>query len=1778
MSQSPELAGGEGFTYEGYVAAFYLSALLAQKYAPGIEDRTVVQVSSQQRDFGEALDDVIVDFECSSGNSARLSLQVKRALTISAAVSNKDFRDIIRDSWETFKKPDFNPSSDRYGAAVGTISAAKERTLNTLCEWARESTNTDHFEARFINNGVGSKEIIAVKRDIISLLEENNNEVFSSEDIHQFLAHFVLIRFDFITEAAVDPSVAINTIRDCLTPQDSLKASLVWSKLVQLARDSAGKAGQFDRSRLVNKILPVAQLIGAVGFRQDLDRLTELTKSYAKIIQDDIGGEKLERTHIFQEVDSKLESARVIQIRGLPGSGKSVFIKRAAQRALKNGPVIFLKAEQLEGNSWNSYAISQGLSIVSLESLLVELGAVGTPILFIDAIDRIDKDKQAIIIDLFQTIVESPLLKNWRIVTSLRDTGIEVLRNWLGEYLNNLTVETVEVGLFNDEEAEALSNAKPGLRPLLFGASQVREIVRRPFFAKVLNQSHTTNNDTQSFVPQSEIDLIENWWQRGGYDEAGQDVVERQRSLIELASVRARNLSKPINLRGLPTVSHINNLIIDGILLDERKGISVNFSHDIFFEWAFYHVLAGLESQWFEEVRACGEPPAVARVVELMSQWEYVNGEEWESNIANLEGPNLRSQWLRSWLLSPLYTAGFDINDSLFKTTVFSNNFRLFKKTLVWFQAEKTSPNTFISTDTLSQEESFRMAYLLGWPSDFSAWRQLITFILRYIDEVPQELYPEVIAIFEVWQNAFSDYKNPTSHALLLQCSTWLTSIGNSSNAAPKESDYFKKVPNLNNFRVSLYQLLLKASKSETVLANNFLMTIINSEHIEDDDYRGIIVFSRILAETLPEQLLKLSVAYLCEELPRDKFIRENQENEKRSVRRETILSKPETERTDSEKVILSQHYHYGMSQFNRHDWDRLSISDNSRSFYPPSPLREPFHSLFKSSPDHALKLVRALCNHAITAWRQLHDYSRDREKTPVSLELKFPWGDQEFWGTDREYLWFRSVWAPNVIGCGFMALEEWCFSELENERPVAELIEKITEGSDCIAVLGIAAELALHTRSISKATLPLVTSQRLLEADHNRMRQDLQSMINLMGFRGENDKAHIHAIQRSNEKSVRKAQLENLIPDFIFSEGATSKLASDAILNFSNNLPFQYEEHRDIPDAQEYLKNQALRFSELADTKNYQAYKLEGDTEKVAIAHISPSASESKNITKRVEAIAHLESSALWLWASNSFEEGTLDERYSIKDALSWASNSDTDDLFKLQADEVENVPLRMRRGAVAGIAAIALNFRENLSQENLIWARNIVKQASNLPESIGTMWCSSSISPWHQAIYAAKGLAADIRESSDSSEAFSDLLRLVAHPLECVANAATEEACKLWSKDPRLTWSALILSLSLCHIPPRPRDQFGGTRDTLHTADESQKMIDMALAFYKSDEEWQPLPLPPLAWVRANIVGEHAAEDHWVEPDIYWHSGNAAKVVKYIPFDAVLKSSAKAEFLDFLSGITEWTNLKNNPPWAKTGDRNSSSSNIYEWTSCLGSTLGKVVGLLSISECKERFIQPILDLEGDTCWELLEPFTDTYTRAYIYDSNTVPEDAMDVLMLCLDRFLQAQVFKRNSYRSGEFTGFHQPELIRILMFVSVEHASLASRYANGDWAEVDRIVPLVDKFIRNGGWASSIMSPFLTLCERSISFYPADTFADQILITIENEQLGSEWNRTLIPARVAGIVQILARREAPMQLVLAQKFLRILDVLVDMGDRRSAALQHGEAFRSIRLPAKKA
>ena len=114
---------------------------------------------------------------------------------------------------------------------------------------------------------------------------------------------------------------------------------------------------------------------------------------------------------------------------------------------------------------------------------------------------------------------------------------------------------------------------------------------------------------------------------------------------------------------------------------------------------------------------------------------------------------------------------------------------------------------------------------------------------------------------------------------------------------------------------------------------------------------------------------------------------------------------------------------------------------------------------------------------------------------------------------------------------------------------------------------------------------------------------------------------------------------------------------------------------------------------------------------------------------------------------------------------------------------------------------------------------------------------------------------------------------------------------------------------------------------------------------------------------------------------------------------------------------------------------------------------------------------------------------------------------------------------------------------------------------------------MPLIDRMVRAAGWNPYVMRQFVTLCERSGAAYSVDTFADHVLSQIVDGRLPKGWKGSSIPAAIAALVQVHADRLHPLPAPLARKLLQVLDALVDLGDRRSAALQQSESFRGVCL-----
>lgn len=354
----------------------------------------------------------------------------------------------------------------------------------------------------------------------------------------------------------------------------------------------------------------------------------------------------------------------------------------------------------------------------------------------------------------------------------------------------------------------------------------------------------------------------------------------------------------------------------------------------------------------------------------------------------------------------------------------------------------------------------------------------------------------------------------------------------------------------------------------------------------------------------------------------------------------------------------------------------------------------------------------------------------------------------------------------------------------------------------------------------------------------------------------------------------------------------------------------------------------------------------------------------------------------------------------------------------------------------------------------------------------------------------------------------------------------------------------------------------------------------VDQAWLEYGATDDLPAWILPLPRWIQSDEGAEALVDAHhedmlgWHRSDDIWYSRYATEILKRAPVGAIMRSPAGRLFIEALEGFISWTLDALDPARRKQQRRRREpgSTDLYEWQAELGSLLAQVAPYVPVEVMRAK-LAPILEQPDDTAMRLLRPLTVGLVCAEVLDAPSLQGASLELLDLILDRTLQHADLRKSRYNDDRLSGFDLPYLLRALLFVVVERAPLAARFANGDWRDLGVVMPLVDKMIRRAGWHRHVAREFITLCERAGAAYPADTFGDQILALMEDGQVPVNWKGSSIPASIAGLVQMHADRLHPVPAALSRKLLRVLDALVDIGDRRSAALQLSESFRGVRL-----
>lgn len=1746
---SPELTGGQGFSFEDAVTGVYAAALLCESTAPGLPGRVVESVSVQQGSFGQPLDDVIIRAAGADQISMTFSAQVKRKLVISAAKGNDDFRETIARAHDTVSNAGFQQSLDRVGVIVGEISDASKRSFETLCEWARAERSFEHFRHKLQTEGAAGSKLTQYEavRDILSVKVGSEG---LDEATHRLLAHFVLIRLDLLTESSPEEARTVATLANTLAPSDRARADDLWRRLLALVRVSQGRAASFDRKTLMARLNGAFRLNGAPSSRGALQAIAQESHLAAAEIVNSIAGLSVPRHKHVQATLDATKTPGFVQIGGMPGAGKSVVLRAAVERLAAVGPVLFIKSDRLRGSTWAQYAAAAGIPHGDLEDLLVDIAAAGASVIFVDGIDRIEVAHRGVVLDLLNTIHNSSLLSGWCVVATVRDTGMEPLRTWLPAQLFSAGVRTLTIESFDDDEAEALASAKPALRPLLFGPDAVRAVVRRPFFAAVLSKEV----DSAGAQATSEIDLAVLWWERGGYAADPARVGYRRNALVQLAKAGAHQLGRRIPIADIDA-QVLNELEIDGIVRSVRAGHTVQFSHDIFFEWAFLQHLVRTDGDWPDVILEIGEPPALGRVVELLSQTELAHGENWTKYLAELErNQEIRSQWFRAWLVGPFSLETFGKYSGTLSQAVFDSAHSRIGKLVVWYQAEKTRPNTTILeiTDVPDLDVVNRMLYadMSGYPSDVVAWARFCDWLLDHAAELPISVIPEVVTAFGVWQNMFFASGNAVSERIVRTCLAWLYHIEHQTHRREFSmnrgawQELVDRRDTLGELESSLRSLVLNASLAQRTLVTQYLSDLAGFERVPREAARAVFAQAAFLAYVCPTELVDFTLSAVRTRLP-----------------------------IEVEKDMRGRRYVVPHS-FDRFEWDRLSIDDQF-TFFPAAPTREPFHSLLEHAPDEGRRLIRELANHSIRAWRQLHRLSYERDETPIPFVLDFPWGRQVFWGDTRLYRGARGSFGPSAVNTGWMALEAWAFRQIENDVPVDEVLHAVLEGQRSVGALAVAAAVALQAQHGSAASLPIATNQRLWHWDICRFVEDMHQMANLVGFVKPHERPHALAVKAGNDRPVRRLDIRSLGTLILLKGGDIGEQAAAAIQRFPEDLPFDYAEQRKNDQVRAEFARTAEIWAELGKRENYRA-EVSEDKSSVRISMDNPKATGPDIEAMQARHAEMGRHFTLLNWAYTYFQEGTLKEALTLDAAVQEAKEIDAADLFATGHQSTE--PAYQRQAAVAAVAAIVV--REKAAA-HLEWAVEMCVRAVATPEVPQQFFSRSVKLMHHPVLYGVKGLGSCFGiavNGEDVTLLQSALTELSAHPYEEIAVDALDGLLNAWSSYPDVAWSAVRLAAEIALLDARYPDD----RDPEAARFERvQRVVVAELERLLSKAPMPSLPAWPEPWLP---IGEGDAamrrggrgrkvETHWTLNPMHIDTSFLEKVLDVIPVDAAVADQAHVtQFLDWCEGLVKWTIERIVPSWA-TGRRDIEDQyrpDYYEWQRRLYRFLAKLSLRLPVSESIRRFLEPAMATDDETFGALVESYS-SYLMVQIADAREIPQVALELLSVVARRVL---VYKGWRYAGdGGRSDRELVEIVQHLFFDGMGYAGGAVRFANGNWADVGVVIPVFEPVLREHGSVTFVARSWMSLCESSFEHYPVEHFVENLQHLFAGQEEPTGWRNTQLPARLSGLIQRFSERTQPMPLAMAQRLLWALDRLVDMGDRRAAAVQLSEVFRSVRL-----
>jgi hypothetical protein len=410
---------------------------------------------------------------------------------------------------------------------------------------------------------------------------------------------------------------AIRTLRTVVI-EDPNQEGAAWSSVLKACKNMVKDRSGLDIVSLRRKLLDDGIALRSVpSYRKDIERLQAHTDSALRNLRDlsqiilDGASVHIDRTAVRQLESVADQNSHLVT--GHPGAGKSGALYDLAILLKGKGDVVCLAADRLDVASLPGLRSELGLEH-EVADVFANWQSAGPGYLLIDALDAARGTRAAdALLALMREVIQTE--SRWHVIACIRkfDLRYSIDLQDLFRYYGRSEVASgfvdsdfpfirhLNVPLLSEEELGQLQEKAPALFELYAaGSPELRLLLHVPFNLRLAATLLDTGMLREDFAPvQTQIDLLERYWNRRVIDSAGGDDREAvlRKVLSEMVSKRRLQVDREAaSVSGLTQA--LDQLLSRHVLTEWRPSLSeapdrrsLAFEHNFLFDFALTKLL-----------------------------------------------------------------------------------------------------------------------------------------------------------------------------------------------------------------------------------------------------------------------------------------------------------------------------------------------------------------------------------------------------------------------------------------------------------------------------------------------------------------------------------------------------------------------------------------------------------------------------------------------------------------------------------------------------------------------------------------------------------------------------------------------------------------------------------------------------------------------------------------------------------------------------------------------------------------------------------------------------------------------------------------------------------------------------------------------------------------------------------------------------------------------------------------------------------------------------------